>query len=95
MQFGLILFDARQYEEAIATLESLHSLDTIFAQLYLAASHAALGHDEQARGAVARINVLDPSATLARCTAPSMAPYKNPADLQHFREYLRKAGLQE
>ena len=95
MQFGPILFDARQYEEAIATLESLHSLDTIFAWLYLAASHAALGHEEQAHAAVARIIALDPSATLAQCTAPSMAPYKNPADLQHFRENLRKAGLPE
>jgi adenylate cyclase len=95
MQFGPILFDARQYEEAIATLESLHSLDTIFAWLYLAASHAALGHEEQARDTVARIHGLDPSATLAQCTAPSMAPYKNPADLQHFRENLRKAGLPE
>ena len=25
----------------------------------------------------------------------AMAPYKNPADLQHFRENLRKAGLPE
>ena len=95
MQFGPILFDARQYEEAIATLQSLRSLDTIFAQLYLAASHAALGHDEQARDAVARINTFHPSATVAQCTAPSMAPYKNLVDLQHFRENLRKAGLPE
>jgi adenylate cyclase len=95
MQFGPILFDARQYEEAVATLESLRSRDTILVRLYLAASHAALGHDEQASDAVARISVLDPSATLAQCTAPSMAPYKNPADLEHFRENLRKAGLPE
>ena len=95
MQFGPILFDARQYEEAVAMLESLRSLDTILARLYLAASHAALGHNEQARDAVARIAILDSSATLAQCTAPSVAPYKNAADLQHFRESLRRAGLPE
>jgi adenylate cyclase len=95
MQFGPILFDAHQYEEAIATLQNLRSLDTIFAQLYLAASHAASGQDEQARDAVARIIVHDPSATLAHYTAPPMAPYKNIVDLQHFRANLRKAGLPE
>ena len=95
MQFGPILFDARQYEEAIATLQSLRSLDTILAQLYLAASHAALGHAERAREAVARISAFRPSATITHCTAPSMAPYSNPVDLQHFRENLRKAGLPE
>lgn len=95
MQFGPILFDARQYEEAITILQSIRSLDTILVQLYLAASHAALGHDQQARDAVAQINRLHPSATLAQCTAQFMAPYKNLVDLQHFRENLRKAGLPE
>ena len=95
MQFGPILFDARQYEEAIATLESLRSLDTILVWLYLAASHAALGHDNRAHDVVAQVIALNPSATLAQFTTPSMAPYKNPADLQHFRENLRKAGLPE
>ena len=40
---GQVYFDARRYEDAIATLESLRTLDTIGVQLYLAASHAALG----------------------------------------------------
>jgi adenylate cyclase len=95
MQFGPILFDARQYEEAIATLESLRSLDPILVWLYLAANHAALGHDEQARNAVARVIALTPEATIAQCTTPLMAPYKSPDDMQHFRENLRKAGLPE
>jgi adenylate cyclase len=95
MQFGPILFDARQYEQAIATLESLRSLDTINVWLYLAASHAALGHYEQARNAVGRVLALDPEATVAQSTTPSRAPYKSPDDVQHFRESLRKAGLPE
>ena len=43
MQLGPIYFDARRYEDAISTLEKLQSKDTIGLQLYLAASHAALG----------------------------------------------------
>ena len=95
MQFGPIYFDARQYEEAIATLESLRSLDTIGVQLYLAASHAALGHADQARRAVARVIEFDPQATIRRRTVVGMAPYKDPEDLEHLRESLRKAGLPE
>ncbi len=93
LQLGQIQFDARQYEEAIATLESLRLLDTIAARLYLAASHAALDHDDQARKAVARAIELDPGATLQKCTNPRMAPYKDPKDAEHFRANLRQAGL--
>ena len=55
LQLGPIFFDAHQYPEAITTLESLRLLDTIGVHLYLAASHAALGHVELARAAVARV----------------------------------------
>ena len=95
MQFGPIYFDAGQYEEAIATLESLRSLDTIGVQLYLAASYAALGHADQARRAVERVIEFDPQATIRCRTVVGMAPYKDPKDLEHFRESLRKAGLPE
>ena len=95
MQFGPILFDARQYEDAVTTLESLRLLDTISVQLYLAASHAALGHANQARKAVARVIELDPQATLEKYTSAEMAPYKDQKDMEHFRENLRKAGLPE
>jgi len=70
-------------------------LDTMGVQLYLAASHAALGHAEQARRAVARVVEFDPQATIRRCTVAGMAPYKDPKDLEHLRESLRKAALPE
>ena len=95
MQFGPILFDARWYGEAVTVLESLRMLDTIGVQLYLAASHAALGHGDQAQRAVARVIAFDPRATVRRCTSAEMAPYKDSRDLQHFRENLSKAGLPE
>jgi len=95
MQFGPILFAARQYEEAVTTLESLRLLDTINIHLYLAASHAALGHASQARKAVGRVIEADPQATLQKVTSAELAPYKDQKDLEHFRENLRKAGLPE
>jgi hypothetical protein len=61
----------------------------------LAASHAAMGHIEQARKAAARATELNPNATLRRCLSAELTPYKLRADLEHFCENLRKAGLPE
>jgi adenylate cyclase len=93
MQLGQIYFDARQYEEAVVTFENLRSLETVISRLYLAASHAALGHTDEAQKAIGRILELDPQATLQKWTNVKMAPYKDPKDLEHIRENLRKAGL--
>jgi len=95
MQLGQIYYDARQYEKAIATLESLRETDTILIQLYLAASHAALGHVDEAKQAIERALQLDPQATLRRWTSLERAPYKDPKDLEHLSEGLRRAGLPE
>jgi adenylate cyclase len=92
-QRGAIYFDAERYADAIATLEKLRSIDTISVRLYLAASHAALGHSADALKAVQRVLEMDPQATVARCTSPAMAPYKEPRGVEHFRDNLRKAGL--
>ena len=99
MQLGPIYFDARRYEDAVSTLEKLHSKlhskDTIGVQLYLAASHAALGHTDQARATMASVIRLDPLATLERLAPTFLAPYKNAPDRDHLRENLVKAGLPE
>jgi adenylate cyclase len=95
MQLGPIYFDARRYEDAISTLEKLHSNDTIAVQLYLAASHAALEHTDQARATMGRVIRLDPLATLERLAPTVLAPYKNASDRDHLRENLVKAGLPE
>ncbi len=93
LQLGPIYFDARRYDEAIATIEGLRSLETVLSCLYLAASHAALGHADKAQKAMKRVLELDPLATLQKWTSARIAPYRNPKDLEHFRENLRKAGL--
>jgi len=94
MQLGPIYFDARRYEDAISTLERLHSKE-IGVQLYLAASHAALGQTDQVRATMASVIRLDPLATLERLAPTFLAPYKNASDRDHLREHLVKAGLSE
>ncbi len=95
MQLGQIYYDARQYEQATTTLESLRETDTILIQLCLAASHAALGHVGEAKKAIDRALQLDPQATLQRWASFEKAPYKDPKDLEHLRDGLRRAGLPE
>jgi adenylate cyclase len=93
MQLGQIYFDARQYEQAVTTLENLRSLETTLTRLYLAASHAALDQSSKAEEAIERVLELDPLATLEKWANVNLAPYADQKDLEHFRENLRKAGL--
>ncbi len=93
MQLGQIYFDARQYEQAVTTLENLRSLETTLTRLYLAASHAALDQSSKAEEAIERVLELDPLATLEKWANVKLAPYADQKDLEHFRENLRKAGL--
>jgi TolB-like protein len=95
LQLGQIYHDARRYEDAIATLEDVPHLDTVWGQLFLASSHANLGHADAARKAVERALEIDPKVTLQWWTSPEVAPYKDPRDLEHYRDGLRKAGLSE
>jgi two-component system phosphate regulon response regulator PhoB len=59
---------------------------------YLAASHIALGHSDEAQKSVQRAIELDPDESIRKMTSPVLAPYKNLADLEPYREHLRKAG---
>ena len=94
-QLGMIYFDARRYVEAVRILESVRTLDTPLMRLYLAASHAALGHSDLAQSEVTRFLAHDPAATVARCTSPALAPYRDDGDREHLAEHLRSAGLPE
>jgi hypothetical protein len=71
----------------------LDSKDTIDVQLYLAASHAALGQTAQARASMASVIRLDPLATVERLAPTTLS--KNASDRDHLREKLVKAGLPE
>jgi adenylate cyclase len=61
--------------------------------LFLAASYAQLGRLTESQATVKRVLALDQNATVAKFAAQQ--PYKNPADLEHYKDGLRKAGLPE
>jgi adenylate cyclase len=93
LSLAQICFDARQYEDAVAAFRSVHSVETVASCLYMAAALAALGLAVDAEVAIESALELDPRATLRKWTDAKMAPYKDPKDLGHFREYVQKAGL--
>jgi predicted Zn-dependent protease len=95
MQYGQILFDDRRHGEAVRALESVRGFGTMWIDLYLAASHMALGHSEAARSAITRALKRDPSASVEKWTIKERTPYKDPSDRERLRDYLRKAGLPE
>jgi adenylate cyclase len=92
-QLGWIYFDARQYENAIRTLDGLRTLCTPSTLIYLAASHAALGHIEAARAIAAKLLAREPQSTVSYRT--NLIPYHDDRDRDHVAENLRLAGLPE
>jgi adenylate cyclase len=90
---GHAQYESRMYVEAVETLMSLRTINTVLVHLYVAASHAALGHVEAGKRSIARVLELDPKATLERWSGPEKTPYRIPRELKRFRQHLRKAGL--
>ncbi len=93
LQLGQILFDARKYEEAIEKIERSRDVETVLSCLYLAASQAAIGNMDEAKGAIRRTLKHDPEATIEKWTLPRVCPYRNSEDVEHLSINLRKAGL--
>ena len=88
--YGAAMFEARRYEEAVQAVSRL----TTFCHwdyYYLAASYADLGKMERARAIGAEIIRGRPNFALGQVGITE--PFKNPADLDHLLEGLRKAGL--
>jgi TolB-like protein len=80
-------FANRQYEEAIAAAGKASGGATLMA----ASSNAALGRLDEARTALGEALAREPGLTLAEIRR--RYPFRNPADLDHLLENLRKAGL--
>ena len=80
-------FVNRRYEEAIAEAGKAGG----DAPLTAAASEAALGRLDEARAASDEALAREPGLTLAEVRQRN--PFRNPADLDHLVENLRKAGL--
>ena len=88
---GLAYYHAGQYEEAIVALKPLLHLGWDSVSRRLAASYAQLGRLDEARAQAAESLKLDPDFTIA--TFSKTEAYKNPSDLEHYLDGLRKAGF--
>jgi adenylate cyclase len=87
---GRALFGARRYEEAIGAFKRVPR-PQYGHYAYLAACHAQLDRDEEAKAESAQVLVMKPDFT-AKSFAESLF-YKGQADRDHLMDGLRKAGL--
>ena len=89
---AIVYYPARKYDAVIDAVERMRE-PPVDPLLFLAASYAQLGRLTEAQATVKRVLALDPKATVAKFAAQQ--PYKNPDDLEHYKDGLRKAGLPE
>ena len=90
---GLAYYCARRYQEAIQPLRRSidHNPKFIAPRRTLAACYAQLGKSKEAAKQTEMILDLDPDFSLEKLS--SMLSYRDSADLEHYLEGLRKAGL--
>ena len=84
------LFTVRQYDEALQVLEKTFNWQS---RRLLSATYAQAGRLEQARATAKEYLKANPSFSI-KCWA-ELESYENPADLEHYVQGLRKAGLPE
>lgn len=90
---GLAYYSARRYREAISPLrESIgRNPNFIAPRRHLAACYAQLGQSDAAAEQTRKILELEPDFSI-RSLAGTLS-YRDPVDLEHYLEGLRKAGL--
>jgi len=91
---GFAYYTAKNYEAALAPLReaSRRNPNFISPRLKLAAALARLGNVEEAKETVAEILSINPNYNVE---LEADRPFHNPADLEHYLEGLRLAGLPE
>jgi TolB-like protein/Flp pilus assembly protein TadD len=99
---GKAYYGLGQFEESLAAFRGVRARLTVVIA-WLAACHAQLGQDADARKEAARFVEVS-SADLSEAGTPppeswldflaARNPYQRPEDLEHFLEGLRKAGLE-
>jgi adenylate cyclase len=89
---GLAYFFAGRYEEAIAAhKKSLNRApNDILTHIALTTAYGWAGRLEEARAQAAEVLRINPNYSVEE---RKLGPYKNQADLEHYVEGLRKAGL--
>ena len=92
MYNGMVLYLARRYADAVVALNQVFKPDP-WEVMYLAASYAQLGRRPEAQAMLAEFQSLRPDTSVLRFATSE--PFKNPAELEHLLDGLRKAGLPE
>ena len=85
-------YAAHDYAKAATSLNPMTSPNP-WDRMYSAASYAQLNRIEEARAQLAEWRRLRPQSSLLEYATNE--PYKNPADLEHLLDCLRRAGLPE
>jgi adenylate cyclase len=89
---GVAYFQARRYEDAVATLNHL-SEQNANSIVWLAASYSRLKQSKEMADAASRLLELEPDFRVS--TTPTVAALVNGADQNHLRDALRGLGLSE
>jgi adenylate cyclase len=89
---GIVLHAAHRYEDAVEVFKRVPILQAAH-YAYLASCHAHLGQSNLAEEHANKVLELEPDFTIAKYSATLR--YKQPADLDHYINGLRKAGLPE
>ena len=89
---GLAMFMMANYSEAIEMLQNDFSLDPNFlpSGLYLAACHALVGNETEAKATAAKVLQVRPGYQLG---IEILAQFRNPEDRERFVAGLRQAGI--
>jgi adenylate cyclase len=88
---AIAAYSARHYEEALEANRRIAGRRQYWDIARAAACHAQLGRIDEARAHAAEVLRLKPDFHLSA----ERLSYKNPADAEHVREGMRKAGLPE
>ena len=83
-------FTARQYDEALQALEKTSGS---YSRILHLVTYAQAGRLEEAKSAAREYLETNPDFSIQRFA--ELEPYEDPADLEHYVEGLRKAGLPE
>jgi adenylate cyclase len=87
---GMAQYTARDYVQAVKSLNPMRA-PFPWDRMYLAASYAQLNRIEEARTQLAECGSLGLLGSIAEYAAKE--PFKNPTDLDHLLDGLRKAGM--
>lgn len=93
---GFAHYMLEQYEAALPPLRDCtrRAPDFRGGHFWLAATYARLGREQEARAAAAEVLRIEPDYTISRSAAP-LAAFRRDADLRHWMDGLRAAGLPE